>query len=271
MKKYFLLIQFIALLLSFRGIAQPTTVYTCKNNGVAAYNQTEHSPSYITYLNDLCSTQFGHLGYTFLDNSSNLYNCHSYAWHLNEGNTNKVWINNADANLGACFNNIHNIDAYWTGGCFVQVCNEADADKVHYYCGDHSAVKSVTHPGMWESKWGQLPLVRHTRVDVPYADPTNSVRYYASTKITGDESLFCSGTRNFSVKNIPGATYSWAFSSNLSAVGATNSNQLTVQGTGSGAAWVEVSVSTPCSGSASTSARKNFTVRSFSTDRATTW
>ena len=85
--------------------------------------------------------------------------------------------------------------------------------------------------------------------------------YYASTKISGDNSNLCTGTRTFTVKNISGATYTWTYSSSLSPVGATNTNQLDVQRNGSsnGAAWVEVQISTPCSGSSAVS-RQYFSV-----------
>ncbi|HEX8356624.1 MAG TPA: hypothetical protein VF610_04400 [Segetibacter sp.] len=208
-------------------------------------------------------SQYGYLGITFLANSSAQYNCHSYAWHLREGNSNRVWINNASAPVGNCNPETHNIDRYWTDGCFIRVCNEADADKVHYYCGDHSAVKSTTNPGYYESKWGNLPVLRHTRTGVPYAEPANSVNYYASTKISGSTSNLCTGTATYTVKNISGASYTWTFSSTLSVVGATNTNQITVQRNGSatGAAWVEVQISTPCSGTSATR-RVDFSVSS---------
>lgn len=222
---------------------------TCKGTAVASSTRSEFSQADIDYTNNYGNSQYGYLGITFLDNSSNQYNCHSYAWHLREGNTNRVWINNTlgytDANN--CWPQNNNLHAYWNDGCFIQVCNEADADKVHYYCGDHSAVKSTTHPGYYESKWGQLAVYRHTLTGVPYEQPS-SRNFYASTKITGDASLFCSGTRTFSVKNISGATYSWTYNGFLSAVGATNTNQLTVQPSGGGAGWVQVVISTPCSG-----------------------
>lgn len=67
-----------------------------------------------------------------------------------------------------------------------------------------------------------------TLINVPYADPINSRNFYASTKISGDASNLCSGTRTFSVKNISGATYSWTKSSNLSVVGSGNSYQYVV-------------------------------------------
>lgn len=63
------------------------------------------------------------------------------------------------------------------------------------------------------------------------------------------------------MKYIPGATYSWIFSSNLTAVGSINQNTLTVQRTDTfdGAAWVEVTISTTCN-TVSATRRFNFTV-----------
>ena len=70
------------------------------------------------------------------------YNCHAYAWHLIEGNSEKVWIINID----------HNLDTYWSSdyGCFEE-CTESEAEKILYVCGDHSAVPS-TVAGKYESK-----------------------------------------------------------------------------------------------------------------------
>ena len=41
------------------------------------------------------------------------YNCHTYAWHLTEGNSDIVWINNKSP--------FNFLDPYWSGstGCFV--------------------------------------------------------------------------------------------------------------------------------------------------------
>ena len=246
---------FFILLLPVLSAQSQVNVYTCMGGPVSAIIRSEFSPSDIAYYNAETMSTYGYLGITFLDNASYTYNCHSYAWHLREGNSNKVWINNTTGSSGSCYNQTHNIDRYWTDGCFVQVCNEADADKLHYYCGDHSAVTSTTNAGYYESKWGALAVVRHTRTGVPYSDPVNSVNYYASTRISGNTSLFCSGSRVFSVKNIPGATYTWTFSASLSAIGPTNTNQLSVQPSGSPSespGWVQIQVSTACSASPST-------------------
>lgn len=260
MKHKIILVQIIL----FFGIianSQPTTVYTCKGGSVAADIRVEFSPQDIANANNYTMSTYSTLGVTFLDNSSNKYNCHAYAWHLREGNTNKVWINNATQQVGNCYPQTHNIDKYWTDGCFLQVCNEADADKLHYFCGDHSAVKSTTNPGFYESKWGAMAVVRHTKTGVPYADPLNSVNYYASAKLSGSNANLCSGTRTFSVKNISGATYLWTYSSTLAIVGLINTHQITVQknGNATGAAWVSVQITTPCSATPINS-RQDFTI-----------
>ncbi len=105
-----------------------------------------------------------------------------------------------------------------------------------------------------------MPVVRHYATDVVYSQPT-SVNYYASTKILGDVSNLCSGNRVFNVKSITGATYTWTYSSTLSVIGATNTNQITLQRNGSanGSAWAEVQISSPCSAT-SVSNRVYFTV-----------
>ncbi|HYF30496.1 MAG TPA: T9SS type A sorting domain-containing protein [Chitinophagaceae bacterium] len=243
---------YISILFCSIGFAQ-TTVYTCKGGTVSALTFSEFSQAQIQYYNSQTQSQFGYLGITIIGDASQQYNCHSYAWHLREGNTYKVWINNASTDMGACFDNTHNIDKYWTDGCFIQVCNESEADKVHYHCGDHSAVRSTTHAGYWESKWGALSVVRHTRTGVPYDQP-NTVNYYASTKISqvGSTYVCGGGTGSFAVKSISGATYSWTWSSNLSGVSGSTTNQVTIQATGTGLAWVEVTITTPCSGISAT-------------------
>lgn len=177
------------------------------------------------------------------------------AWHISEGQTQIVWINEYDYNVNP------NVYKYFTDGSFIQVCNESDADKVHYYSGDHSAVISTTVSGKYESKWGYGIRIRHDPTDVPSIYNGSFRHYYASTKISGDNSTLCTGTRTFFAKNISGATYTWTYSSTLSVVGSTNTNQLTVERNGSsnGASWVQVQVSTPCSGTSAIN-RVDFTV-----------
>jgi hypothetical protein len=87
---------------------------------------------------------------TILENPTSEYNCHSYAFHLSQGNTNKVWINETDTYSNP------NLSKYWTDGSFVEVCDESDGEKAYYYLGDHSALTTSTISGQYESKWGKM-------------------------------------------------------------------------------------------------------------------
>lgn len=196
---------------------------------------------------------------TFLADATRTYNCHGYAWHISEGGSPVVWINQ--------YNDAGNpnVYKYWTDGSYIKVCNEADAEKIHYYTGDHSAIISTIVTGTYESKWGPNIRIRHAPTDVPVIYNGSFRNYYASTKVIGSTANLCSGTRTFSVKNISGATYVWTYSSTLAVVGPINTNQITVQknGTVTGAAWVSVQITTPCSTTSVNSNQDFTTVGSF--------
>jgi hypothetical protein len=194
-------------------------------------------------------------GITFLSDATKTYNCHNYAWHMSDGGAYTYWMNQ---NTGTPSANIQN---YWTDGSFVEVCNEADATKIFYYAGDHSAIKSSVS-GMYESKWGDAIRLRHSPTNVPAGYVGTSRRYFVPTKVTGSTALLCSGTRGFSVASISGASYTWAVSGTLSIVSGQGTGTLTVQrnGSSSGQAWIEVQISTPCSGGTVTSKREYFHV-----------
>jgi hypothetical protein len=126
-------------------------------------------------LRDEILAEYASIGITtsdIWDEACTLYNCHAYAWHLTEGHTNQVWINQTNDNESA------NLNKYWSGSnaCFVE-CPEASTEKIFYYSGDHSAVKS-TVAGKYESKWGKLPLIRHAPTSVPNIYQAAYRRYY---------------------------------------------------------------------------------------------
>jgi len=266
MKKYFILKLCLLTHIFIYSQNYPTpnsytNIYTRK--GTAVQGTVYYPLSSSDYSN---SVNFVHQSYPNViiqENPTSEYNCYSYAFHLSEGNTQRVWINPSTTS------NTANLSNYWTDGSFIQVCNEADGDKALYVDGDHAAKTTSSVSGKYESKWGANCRVIHLPTDVPYNNPTNR-RYYASTKISGSTSSLCSGTRTFSVKNITGATYTWTYSSSLIAVGSTNTSSFTVQrnGSTSGAAWVQVQITTTCSGSAATS-RADFTVGSLLTGTIT--
>ena len=150
------------------------------------------------------------------------YNCHAYAWHLTEGNANKVWINNID-------NGNSNLSKYWSGdyACFEEVFSESQAEKIHYYSGDHSAVKSSV-VGKYESKWGKNFLVRHHPTTCP-SDYQSAYRKYYKKKptIIGPSSVCPGSTETFTAHNFSG-TVTWTCSSNLK-ITSTNGNMATVK------------------------------------------
>ena len=249
MKKIFLYFLPYLLVVCLRAQTyNTTTVYTPRTTAVEALTLTsgEYSSSQIIAIKD--AELSAHPNVTFLGDATRSYNCHGYAWYLSEGGLSNVWIQAYDQFFNP------NVDNYWTDGSYIQVCSESDADKIHYYSGDHSAIYSTVVSGKYESKWGPSIRVRHDPTDVPTIYNGAYRHYYANTKISGSLIPLCTGTRTFSVKNISGATYSWSYSTGLTATGATNTNQLTVQrnGNADGVGWVEVTISTSCSSSSVT-------------------
>jgi hypothetical protein len=183
-------------------------------------------------------TEYAPIGITaadILDEASVAYNCHAYAWHLTEERTNRVLIYQTE-------NGSANLNKYWSGTnpCFIE-CTEASAEKIFYYAGDHSAVKS-TVSGKYESKWGQYPLVRHSPTQVPDIYIGASRRYYKRNNITiSGPSAVCSGSSaSFTVSNAPSG-YTWSKSSNLT-LSSTSGNTATFTANASGPAWVSVVV-----------------------------
>jgi len=176
-------------------------------------------------LLDPYNSDFGFLGLQVADILSEAtysYNCHAYAWHLTEGYSNKVWINNTDGsiNMNGCYISNNNIDSYWSSnnGYFIE-CIESQAEKIHYYCGDHSAIKSNVS-GKYESKWGDYPVVRHSPTQVPTGYLSSYRRYYKKISpptITGTSNLICSSSNTtFNFSNKPSQAQ-WAYSSNINA------------------------------------------------------
>ncbi len=162
MKSKFIVVFFFSLM-SFLCNAQTVYLYTPKGSPVSAFLNSELSPSDIAYYTADCASLYPNA--EILANASTTYNCHSYAWNLTEGGTIICWLNQTP-----------DLHLYWSDGSYEQT-TEANAVKIFYYDGDHSAVKSTTHAGKYESKWGSYPLVRHSPTYGPYTSMQNR-RYY---------------------------------------------------------------------------------------------
>ena len=170
MKKYILSCFFLFAVLFCYG--QSTYVYTKFGHAVEVWNLPEFSPSVIASTNQYYITYFPQA--TFLSNSSNTYNCHFYAWHKSDGGSGYYWMN--------AENNDSNIVRYWRGDYYGE-CTSNYARKIHYYKSDHSAVISSVS-GMYESKWGSAPLMRHAPGYGPYPNMVDR-RYYCKQNYTG--------------------------------------------------------------------------------------
>ena len=206
-------------------------IHTCKGGSITAQLAScDWTAGELSYLKGEFLRVYGkgsiRFGANGIDESeilapaSTQYNCHAYAWHLTEGNSNKVWINavkpsSADSITG-CQESNGNLNAYWhpTTGCFYQVSTEAGADKIHYWCGDHSAVKADDYDvsGKYVSKWGNLFLVKHLPEVVIYTSP-HLRRYYKgiAPAISGNNPVCHSGS-SFKLSNPPLGTIYWSVS-----------------------------------------------------------
>lgn len=102
----------------------------------------------------------------YVDEATRSYNCHAYAWHVSEGGE-KVWINTP------------NDDTYWNDGSYEET-NTANASKISFASDDHSAI-TTPQSGYIESKWGAMPLFKHSIHDCPY---NNSSLVYYKCKTT---------------------------------------------------------------------------------------
>ena len=217
-------------------------VYTCKNGVIETIKPNRELNS--QELADIDYNLFNPNGAYFslgitksdiVSAPSSYYNCHAYAWYLTEGNTNKVWINQYTQT------NTNNLSKFWDTnyGCFVETTSEASAEKIFYYSGNHSAVKSSV-AGKYESKWGSWYVIRHNPDSVPYVNPKNR-RYYVKTPTISGPSEMCSNsTATFSVSP-PNSIYTWTCSSNLTAEeGFSHYKNFTANGNGQ--AWVAVSI-----------------------------
>jgi hypothetical protein len=180
-------------------------LYTPNNSIVYAFTNTEMSTSDIAYYTNQYANAFPQA--VVLANASNRYNCHSYAWNLSAGGTIVCWLNQSP-----------DLHKYWDDGSYLLTTENA-AEKIFYYNGDHSAIKSSTHSGKYESKWGAVPLMRHDPGYGPSAYQMADRRYYArniyNISITGSTSI-CNYNSTYTIVNKPAnATVTWSCSSNL--------------------------------------------------------
>lgn len=147
--------------------ASVQTIYTICGKPVEALILPEMSYSQMVEVNHNCQVTYPNA--TMVGDASATYNCHSYAWNMKDGGP-KCWINCVKID-----NITSNLSIYWDRDAYIESV-ETVAAKVHYYNSDHSAIV-ITPSVLYESKWGQCPLMQHAPKYGPYEN-MNRRNYY---------------------------------------------------------------------------------------------
>ena len=157
-------------------------LYTPYGKRVSVFLRPEElAPKEITSLKEAVLSTFNNV--EVLDSATTTYNCHSYAWNLSRGGTLCCWMNGSNnpvhwGSVDSNGNSYHdNIEKYWTNDGFIET-SSSNAPFIYYYKGDHSARQSTSVPGMYESKWGVYPLVRHAPRNCPSTYKPSHRKYY---------------------------------------------------------------------------------------------
>ena len=205
-------------------LVQTQTVTTPKGKSIYVFTQAEMSATDIAASNSSATGTYKQA--TLISNSSNTYNCHSYAWNMIE-------------NGPTCWMNYTDLHWYWDDGSYVLTTSE-NAQKIHYNTGDHSAIKSSV-AGMYESKWGQGPVMRHSPT---YGPSIYNMTYRNHYNIIVGPSIVCPSGTSFSVPNTL-TGISWTKSSNiaLSTTSGTSITASSAAGYASASGWISISKS----------------------------
>ncbi len=155
------------------------TVYTKFGNPIEGVIRTEMTDAEKNEALEWVETYFPEA--TVLSEPSRLYNCHSYAWNMQDGGA-ICWINAVKSD------GQNNLNVYFGNREYYVPTTEDKAVKIHYYNGDHSAIPSPTSAGKYISKWGELPLMLHNPDYCPYL----SGRNYYCKRIFNNNKLECS-------------------------------------------------------------------------------
>lgn len=189
---------------SMESVLTPAVIYT--PYGSVVTDTYYVSCEDITYGSDMYTYLLNELNQSYpnvivLDNPTESYNCHGYAWHVSEGGE-RVWIG-ANGDTAE--------DVYWNDGSYVEV-PESLATKVSY-SGNHSAVRLNSE--WYVSKWGNQFLVRHHPNDVPSIYlPGSTKRYYRSAMSISGSSFVCDSV-TYTVNNLHnGMSVQWSVGSN---------------------------------------------------------
>ena len=187
------------------------TVYTMFGQTIMARMKDEVSAREIERRNLVAQVE--HPNAVLAANSSEKYNCHSYAWH-NRSSTNDVWINALDNNFD------FQLSKYWISDYYVPSTQEG-AELIFYSNNLGSEHSGVLLPsGQVISKWAEGPLMIHDIDDCPFMSenllyfkprtdlPLNYISITGPDHVSpGQTALFTRATRGGNV------TYTWSVES----------------------------------------------------------
>lgn len=240
MKKYsnaLIVIMFCLLFINSRTLLGQSQVtrYTPVGSSVRAYNQIpEMTSGDKADWSNYVSINYPQATELNPNSATRSYNCHAYAWHVTQGGD-KVWIGYYQSQQG-------DEDIYWTDGSYIRLNSESGADKISYYQDNHSAIQTSTQ-GIYKSKWGEGPLMQHSR-DYGPVDYYMAYRYYYDSPIvTGDDKVCYPGSKTFSIQDFYNVTYVWTTSSNLQINGPNTGRTISVSPTSSASGIGLVSLS----------------------------
>jgi hypothetical protein len=178
-KKLISFIYIISLGIGYTLAQTPIQIYTPLGTPVFdTYTTPELAQWEIDYLNQLAQTNYPNA--TLINTASGTYNCHGYAWHMNQGGG-AVW-------LGYYTNWAE--DIYWQDGSYAETSTQQYGQKVSYlpdYESNHSAITTTVN-NTFRSKWGQGPVMQHSFNYCPYYFPgSTTLKLYYNPWPTGIE------------------------------------------------------------------------------------
>lgn len=198
-----IIIFIYCLLSSYFAIGQTyTTIYTPLGKAVQCEVHEELSQATLQQATNAYLDTFPNA--IIIDVASNLYNSNGYALMVKNGR-NSCWINKLDSDGNS------NVEKFFTNDYYKEVTSsssQSSAPLVYYYSDGHSAVKSTTYTGKYESKWNNGPVMCHDIDYVPFPNPSNR-KYYTkksySYAIQGSAETYVGNTQTYTAP-IPGGS-----------------------------------------------------------------
>lgn len=185
-----------------------THVLTPNGSSVLTYNRSpeELSDSQKAYYNNSIANNYPNA--TFLSTATRLYNCHSYAWYMQDDTYNNHWMD--DPNIYISDLSYYRIYSNYQVGDIICYYNSNGA-KIHsgrisqMLNGSANSVCGNSNLFLVTSKWGQCGLYSHRGDECPYtsynsgASSNNlatSVRFYRISTSHSHSLNYISHTKN---------------------------------------------------------------------------